>query len=79
MTIAGIYQTNFSEYDNLFLLTDLNLVNRLNGWQREQVSGVELQVRDYDKLEDVTYESLLIPIVSGISLEAYIMYGILNN
>jgi lipoprotein-releasing system permease protein len=56
LTIAGIYQTNFSEYDNLFLLTDLNLVNRLNGWQREQVSGVELQVRDYDKLEDVTYE-----------------------
>ena len=52
LTIAGIYQTNFSEYDNLFLLTDLNLVNRLNGWQREQVSGVELQVRDYDKLEE---------------------------
>ena len=56
LTIAGIYQTNFSEYDNLFLLTDLYLVNRLNGWEPEQVSGVELQVRDYDKLEDITYE-----------------------
>ena len=42
--------------DNLFLLTDLYLVNRLNGWEPEQVSGVELQVRDYDKLEDITYE-----------------------
>ena len=29
LTIVGIYQTNFSEYDNLFLLTDLCLVNRL--------------------------------------------------
>lgn len=56
LTIAGIYQTNFSEYDNLFLLTDLSLVNRLNGWQPEQVTGVELQVKDYDKLEDTTYE-----------------------
>ena len=56
VTIAGIYQTNFSEYDNLILLTDLYLVNRLNGWEPEQVSGVELQVRDYDKLEDITYE-----------------------
>ena len=56
LTIVGIYQTNFSEYDNLFLLTDLNLVNRLNGWQPEQVTGVELQVKDYDKLEDTTYE-----------------------
>lgn len=56
LTIAGIYQTNFSEYDNIFLLTDLSMVNRLNGWQPEQVSGVELQVRDYDRLEDTTYE-----------------------
>ena len=55
LTIAGIYRTDFSEYDNLFLLTDLCLVNRLNGWQPEQVSGVELQVRDYDRLEDATY------------------------
>lgn len=56
LTIAGIYQTDFSEYDNLFLLTDLNLVNRLNGWEPSQVSGIELQVRDYDKLEDITYD-----------------------
>ena len=56
LTIAGIYQTNFSEYDNLFLLTDLSLVNRLNGWQPEQATGVELQVKDYDRLEDTTYE-----------------------
>lgn len=56
LTIVGIYQTNFSEYDQLFLLTDLSLVNRLNGWKPEQVSGVELQVNDYDKLEDITYE-----------------------
>lgn len=56
LTIVGIYQTNFSEYDNIFLLTDLCMVNRLNKWEPDQVSGVELQVRDYDKLENVTYE-----------------------
>ena len=55
LTVKGIYQTNFSEYDNLFLLTDLYLVNRLNNWAPGQVSGAELQVRDYDKLEDITY------------------------
>lgn len=59
LTIVGIYQTDFSEYDNLFLLTDINLVNRLNGWEPTQVSGMELQVRDYDKLEDITYEIAL--------------------
>lgn len=55
LTIKGIYQTNFSEYDNLFLLTDLYTVNRLNGWEPDQVSGVELQVADYNNLEEVTY------------------------
>lgn len=56
LTVAGIYQTNFSEYDNLFLLTDLYLVNRLNGWQPDQVSGAELTIRDYNRLEETTYE-----------------------
>ncbi|MDD3037852.1 ABC transporter permease [Bacteroides sp.] len=56
LTITGIYQTNFSEYDNLFLLTDIYTVNRLNGWQPGQVSGVELEVHDYDRLEDITYK-----------------------
>ena len=59
LTVAGIYQTNFSEYDNLFLLTDLALVNRLNGWEDGQVSGMELQVRDYERLDEVTYQIAL--------------------
>lgn len=56
LTVAGIYQTNFSEYDNLFLLTDLYLVNRLNGWKSGQASGAELTIRDYNQLEETTYE-----------------------
>jgi lipoprotein-releasing system permease protein len=55
LTIAGIYQTNFSEYDNLFLLTDIYTVNRLNNWKPGQVGGLELQVHDYEKLEETTY------------------------
>ena len=53
LTIAGIYQTNFTTYDELFLISDLYTVNRLNNWKTDQVSGVEIQVKDYDKLEDV--------------------------
>ena len=56
MTIEGIYQTNFSEYDNLFLLTDIYTVNRLNNWEAGQVSGAELQLHNYNQLEDFTYQ-----------------------
>jgi lipoprotein-releasing system permease protein len=50
LEVAGIYQTNFSIYDDLFLLTDLYMVNRLNSWQKDQVSGVELEITDYARL-----------------------------
>ena len=53
LEVAGIYQTNFSLYDDLFLLTDLYTVNRLNNWKGDRVTGVELEVVDYDRLEAV--------------------------
>ena len=55
-TVKGIFQTNFSEYDNNFLLTDIYTVNRLKGWQPDQVSGLELQVKEFNRLDDTTYE-----------------------
>ena len=53
LEVAGIYQTNFSMYDDLFLLTDLYTVNRLNNWEPEQVSGVELEIKDYTRKEGI--------------------------
>lgn len=52
LEICGIYRTNFSQYDNLFLMTDLYTVNRLNAWKTGQVSGVELEVDDYARLDE---------------------------
>ena len=53
LTVTGIYQTNFSAYDDMFLITDLYTVNRLNNWRKGQVSGIELQVEEYDRLDEV--------------------------
>ena len=52
LEVAGIYQTNFSIYDNMFLLTDLYTVNRLNAWKSDQASGIEVEVMDSDQLEE---------------------------
>lgn len=54
--ITGIYSTNFEEYDKLFVVTDLSLIQRLNKWETDQVSGVELLVKDYDKLQTTTQD-----------------------
>jgi lipoprotein-releasing system permease protein len=56
LTIAGIYQTHFYEYDNLFLLTDIYTVNRLSGWKADQAGGIEVTLRDYGRLKEAAWE-----------------------
>lgn len=56
LSVAGIYQTNFSAYDDLFLITDLYTVNRLNNWKPEQVSGLELEMADLGSMNSVKEE-----------------------
>lgn len=55
-TISGIYSTNFEEYDKLYLLTDIAIVQRLQGWESDKVSGIEVLVDDYDQLDDIKGE-----------------------
>lgn len=51
--IAGIYQTNLSQYDDFTCFTDLNTIVKLNGWNRDQATGAELIVKDFNKVDDV--------------------------
>ncbi len=54
--IKGIYQTDFVDYDQIFIVGDLSHVQRLNDWKPDQVSGLEIMVEDYNELDDVSDE-----------------------
>ena len=56
LKVAGIYQTNFSAFDDFFLITDIHTVNRLNKWRPGQVGGIELDIADYSQLDQVNDE-----------------------
>lgn len=56
LKIAGIYETNFSDYDNLFVIGDIYTVTRLNKWEKDQASGIEVQITNYDDLENMAYQ-----------------------
>ncbi|MCD8305888.1 MAG: ABC transporter permease [Prevotella sp.] len=54
-TVAGIYETNLSQYDDVMCFTDLHTTVRLNGWTGEEALGAELSVSDFsmlDRIED---------------------------
>ena len=55
-TISGLYETGFEDYDKLFVLTDIKQIRRLNGWDTDEASGLELQVDDYDKVDQLSEE-----------------------
>lgn len=54
LQVVGIYCTNFADYDRMMLFTDLCTVNRLNRWHNDQSSGMEVEVRDYEQLDETT-------------------------
>ncbi len=61
--IVGIYNTNFEDYDKLYVVTQSNILASLNGWDDDMASGVEVLVNDYNKL-DQTARDLFFEMVS---------------
>ena len=53
-TVAGIYCTHLSEFDDAMVFTDLYTCNRLNAWKPDQYSGLEVSVADFGLLDNVT-------------------------
>ena len=61
--ITGIYQTNFEDYDKLYILTDMSLLSKLNQWDDDFASGLEVLVKDYNQL-DLTTQNLFFDMAS---------------
>ena len=51
-TITGVYRTGFGEFDERFVLGQIPVVQRLNGWSEKQYSGIELYV---DNMHNLTF------------------------
>ena len=53
-TISGIYETSLEEFDKMYVFCDIGHIKRLNGWSEDQVSGFEIFINDFDKLNEMT-------------------------
>ena len=57
LKIVGIYDTGLLQYDETYMLVDLYLIQRLNGWDSHQISGMEIDLSsDADK--DVVVDNM---------------------
>jgi lipoprotein-releasing system permease protein len=54
LTIAGLYDTGFVDYDKLFVICDIQLIRRINDWEEDMVGGVEIFIDDFNRTEELT-------------------------
>lgn len=50
--VSGLYETGFAQYDDLFVITQLETARRLQSWDLGVYSGIELLVDDISRLEE---------------------------
>lgn len=53
-SISGIYETSLEEFDKMYVFCDIAHIKRLNSWNNDQVSGFEVYLDDFDKLDVMT-------------------------
>ena len=51
-TICAVYQTNMKRFDDQICFTDIYATQRLNSWDREQCTGAEIIVENFDNLRN---------------------------
>lgn len=52
-TVTGVFDSGFEELDRTYLIGDINHVQRLNKWSKDQVGHFEVFVNDYGALESI--------------------------
>ncbi|MBR5695107.1 MAG: ABC transporter permease [Paludibacteraceae bacterium] len=57
LNVSGIYETGFQDYDKLFIMGDIKHVRKLNNWDDEQCSGVEVIINDFKQLDKAQEEA----------------------
>lgn len=53
---VGIYNTGLGNFDDKYLFVNINHINRLNNWDSDQFSGLEINIEKFEKLDASAYE-----------------------
>lgn len=56
LTISGIFDSGFKEFDETYIIADLKQIQRLNNWDKDQIGQFELFVEDFSDIKEVGYK-----------------------
>ncbi len=55
-SVSGIYETGLEEFDQAYVIGDLRHIQKLNNWETDEVSGFEVYIEDFSKLDEIATE-----------------------
>ena len=50
--VSGLYKTSIEDFDRVYALVDMRHLQKVNNWDSTQVSGFEIMIDDFDRLEE---------------------------
>jgi len=53
LTVTGIYKTGMQEYDEQYALIDIGHIQRINGWEKNEVGGLAVFVGDGEDTAEI--------------------------
>ena len=54
--ISGIYNTGLADFDDLFIIGDIQHIQKINGWINEEVGGFEVNLKSFDAITQLDEE-----------------------
>jgi len=64
LTVSGIYRTGIDVYDKVYAIGDMQLIQKLNDWDRSQIGGYEVDLKNPETM-DSTAEGVFSFIPTG--------------
>jgi lipoprotein-releasing system permease protein len=74
LIVSGIYETGLLEFDKRYAFADVKHLQKLNGWQKDQFSTIEVQLKKNTsawEINDSLYFVLPAELVSSTAQESY--------
>ncbi len=59
VSVSGIYNSGFQEFDENFVIADLRHIQRMNKWEENEVGGFEVLLEEFDNIEEKSQEVYL--------------------
>jgi len=53
LKIAGLFNTGMDEFDESYIIGDIDLIRRVNNWNKNMAGGYEIMINDFERLEMV--------------------------